>query len=89
MIPLTVPLEPVDFWVLGEAAAMADRNAADFLTEEALDLAHRIIATTAVRDVEFSQDRRADAARVIEAFRGSPKRYGLLSEFEPSKRYGN
>lgn len=83
LIPLTVPLEPVDFWVLGEAAALAGRTAADFMAEEALDLAHRIIATGSLRHVELARDRKSDAAPMMTAFRASHRRHGPLSDFRP------
>lgn len=86
LIPLVVELEPVDFWVLGEAAAMADRTAGDFMAEEALDLAHRIIATGSLRHVELARDRRDHAAPIMEAFRASDKRRGPLRDFQPEER---
>lgn len=71
LIPLTLALEPVDFWVLGEAAKIADRSAEGFAEEEAMDLAHRIIATNSLRHVDLARDRRAKDAVVMEPFSAS------------------
>jgi uncharacterized protein (DUF1778 family) len=88
LIPLTVHLEPIDFFVLGEAATMAQRSAQDFMTEEALDLAHRIIATGRLHHVELARQRQKKAAAFMDAFRASSRSKGPLSDFQPPRSTG-
>ncbi len=87
LVPLTLHIEPVDFWVLGEAAGMADRTAAEFMTEEALDLAHRIVATGSLRHVNLARDRRSDDAPAMDAFRASQRKQGPLTDFMPTPNH--
>jgi Guanosine polyphosphate pyrophosphohydrolases/synthetases len=82
-VPLTLRLDPMDYWTLEQAARIAGRSPAAFVTEEALDLAARILATGTLRQVTLARDRLADEAPVLEAFRTAPRRAGPLSRFRP------
>jgi len=84
MIPVTVYLEAVDFWMLGEAAAKADRRIEDFMAEEALSLADHILATGTLRHVELARHRQEKATAFLNAFRASARKSGPLKNFLPA-----
>lgn len=68
-IPLTLLVEPVDFGVLCEAAAMADRSVEAFVLEESTGLAHWIVVTGSIHHVELARDRRARNEMLIDQMR--------------------
>lgn len=83
LLPVTVFLEPVEFWILGEAAAKADRPMERFIVKETLSFADHILATGPLRHVELARHREEKATEFLDSFRASARKSGPLSDFLP------
>lgn len=70
-VPLSLAIEPVDYWTLTEAARLADRSVEAFVLEEAISLAHRIVLTGSLHHVTLARDRTAKDTRSMAAFRAA------------------
>lgn len=69
LIPVTLAVEPVDYWTLGEAARLAERTVETFMLEEASSLAHLIVLRGSASQVSLARDRQARNAVLNEAVR--------------------
>ncbi|MBB93012.1 MAG: hypothetical protein CML68_00175 [Rhodobacteraceae bacterium] len=69
LVPVTLAVEPVDYWTLGEAARLAERTVENFILEEATSLAHQIVLRGSVRHVSLARDRQERNAELNDVVR--------------------
>ncbi len=81
IVPLVLELPQADYWIVEEAARLADRDMTGFVTEEIVGLSDRIVAQGSLKDIKLDRDYVADSKAFIEAFTRSERKHGPIREW--------